>query len=695
MTSKLPFTKFLKTNIKNRGWLLALNSIVMFILLPVYTLMRIENTNSSSYTMQTFSAPATSTDLLEMLPGLLNGMNNLALAVGIVILSALCAITGFSYLHSKEQQDFYHSLPLSRAQWFFVSYASGLLIFLVPYLLFSCCTILLLAAQGMLIKGILLLCIRAIIGVILGFLLCYHTGILAMFLTGRIVTGVLATLVLFVYGSLLFSLYSGLANTFFDTFTGPVSNGFFQIETFSSPLILFYKIISMTALSTASFGFFWGLLLFSLLCITILFVISFLLYKYYPAEAAGNALSFSKSAPFIKWLITVPTALFIGLSTTYFIGMTNRKWTFIFSVFSAFLLCMLIEYIYHRDLRQLFVGKISSVLSFGSVLFILSTLQFDLAAYDNWLPKEKKVESISISCTELSSYFIYPMKQADSNISFSMMDASELTNFEPFYNLAQEGILNLEQGITPAEVLLADSNYEYTTVTLCYVLKNKKEVYRQYAVSKESLLHAMDLALENESLKKEIYPIFHINREDILDVLLTDIYNKPAPLSLNAEEKNLLLDAYEEDVLASDFKSNQLQDALGELSLTMPDPFSANVDSAKSSYSIGQLYIYSSYKNTLAFLQKHEITIHAKINPDDVVSMTYYPNQLPYYSKGEDLSETQTAIPIADLEKQKEYLSKISYSLEMHPSWGNQKVAGSVEILLHGRSYPNTYIMLK
>ena len=55
----------------------------------------------------------------------------------IFLLAVLCAATGYGHIHSREKLDFYHSLPLRRMQWFSISYLSGLLIFLIPYLINS------------------------------------------------------------------------------------------------------------------------------------------------------------------------------------------------------------------------------------------------------------------------------------------------------------------------------------------------------------------------------------------------------------------------------------------------------------------------------------------------------------------------------------------------------------------------------
>lgn len=210
MTSKISYFKFIESDIRRRGWLAALSAVLLFLILPVYTLLSIDSIKNQPWYKDgsgDFQSWASGT-----FPGFFNGSTNRYFAVLIVILAVLCAVTGFSYLLSRDKQDFYHSMPVRRVQWFAVSYWGGLIIFLVPYLLFALSTLLIGQAHGILNRDILLTTFTSVMGGILGFLICYHTSILAMFLTGRIVTGVLASFVLLIYGNIIMFLMGGLAS---------------------------------------------------------------------------------------------------------------------------------------------------------------------------------------------------------------------------------------------------------------------------------------------------------------------------------------------------------------------------------------------------------------------------------------------------------------------------------------------------
>ena len=129
MTSRISYSKYIRQNIRQRGWLAAASSIGALLLLPVYTLMYISTLKISMTFPQMLKWADTT------FPRLLNGYSNLVLVAFIGLMGLICAVTGYSYLHSKVKQDIFHSMPVTRGQWFMISYFGGLIIFLVPYLI--------------------------------------------------------------------------------------------------------------------------------------------------------------------------------------------------------------------------------------------------------------------------------------------------------------------------------------------------------------------------------------------------------------------------------------------------------------------------------------------------------------------------------------------------------------------------------
>lgn len=473
-----------------------------------------------------------------------------------------------------------------------------------------------------------------------------------------------------------------------------------------TPATLFSWILRTTIRHTASPV----ILISAVLCAAVLLGAALLIYKYYPAEAAENALAFPKSAPVVKFLIAVPTALFIGLFIDTFSGGSGSLWIIFISIFTVLLLCLLIEFIYHQDLRQLLAGKVSSALSLCTVVGILCILQFDLFGYDSYLPKENKLADMSVYTDNFSGYFAYP--ESYKGVSYDQLNApgAVITDYQAIYQLAAEGIENLKQGITPQWINRGSDTEDTAVVTMRYGLSNGKDAYRQYAVDKTALLNALKQACESETYRKELFPVFHLNQEEIRGVSLQDLYYQPAAMTLSKEEQNQLLDAYKKDVLNADISELQYDSPLGELQVEIPDIYAAEQVSGKQVPNIrfGQFYIYRSYTNTLSMLEKYGYKLRTEISPEDVAVMTYYPNENTVsggvYTKdaAADYSTINAqkssydysfgdGIPVTSPEEIQKLLDQISYD-ECSGLLGNYKTpTGSVEITLNGKAYPNSY----
>ena len=220
MTSKtscnnsISYRKYILENVKQRIWFMVLSFITLFFMQTVSITMRIENFLNSS-------AEQPLNSYREQFPRMLNGSLARPFTVIILLLAVICAVSGYAYLHQPEKSDFFHGFPLKRIQWFNISYIGGLLMFLIPYLSSSLCTMVIAASKGVLVSSNFLPSVLAVFGGILGYLILYHTAILAMMLTGRLLSGTLAAFVLIVYYSMAEELFSGLFSTFYDTLYTP------------------------------------------------------------------------------------------------------------------------------------------------------------------------------------------------------------------------------------------------------------------------------------------------------------------------------------------------------------------------------------------------------------------------------------------------------------------------------------------
>ena len=470
MTSKISYIKLIRADLRHRGWLAALVSIGLFLEMPVFTMLYIDSLQMQNREYIVIE------ELRAAFPGLLNGQSVNHLAAVIAVIAVLCALTGFGYIHSKDKTDFFHSLPVKRGQWFVVNYLSGLIIFLLPYVICSALTIAVGGAKGIMTAQTAANSAEAAAGGILAFLLIYHTCILAAMLTGQTVTGILAALVLAVYPFMVFSLFNALKGIFFKTYYGIAAVLADTLAEVLSPAGLYVSLIDHTADGIAGSGLF----IASLVMAALLLGAALLLYRIYPSETAGNALAFPRTAPVFKVMICIPAALFSSIIAKLFMGVTGTKWIIVLSLLAAVILCGIIEFIYQQDLRMLLKGWVSSVISVAGVALVLCIFQFDLFGYDTYVPDQNRVESISFHPESFWGYFEYPEDYAGYKDGCLVGDGASAEGTEALYRLAQTGVGNLEEGYTPEVLDLASTDSEisgdYINTVFRYKLSGGREV---------------------------------------------------------------------------------------------------------------------------------------------------------------------------------------------------------------------------
>ena len=127
MTSKTLFFKLIKQDVKKRIWCPIIIFLGYFLAFEVNMLRmigRIEERSEYTYALK---------DISEYVEKVLFGSCVGAFATIACLAAFLCAVSGFSYLHSRVQLDLYQSLPANRTQTFLAKYVSGVLQFFFPF----------------------------------------------------------------------------------------------------------------------------------------------------------------------------------------------------------------------------------------------------------------------------------------------------------------------------------------------------------------------------------------------------------------------------------------------------------------------------------------------------------------------------------------------------------------------------------
>mgnify|MGYP001623827673 FL=1 len=637
MTSKISYIKLIREDIRHRGWLAALTGIVLFLGMPVHAMLCIDSylggndPNRRAYWTEYIQ---------DMMPTMVNGYDITFVAYAIILLGALGALTGYSFIHSRERSDFYHSFPLKRGQWFTVSYFSGVIIFVIPYVICSGLTALAGAAYNIMTPEIFGKMELAAAGGILAFLVVYNVCILAAVLTGQTVTGILASLVIAVYPAIAFGMIPLLKSTFFQTYSVADSSFLDRLAIYASPAGAFIDAIQETTGETVSFL----KLLFVILMIVVLLAGAVLLYRIYPAEASGRALSFSGMAPVFKVLICIPAALFCGIFVSQFVGIEGTRWLFFLCFFAVVLLCGVVEFIYQQDLKMLLNGWRSSLICIGTVFAVLCVFRFDLFGYDAYLPEEDKVESMSLRSYFLTGYFEYPSELREELEEIETYGVFT-ENFTPIYLLAEEGVKNAENGIDPQNIYSGDieeaDSANYIDTTICYKLKSGRKVVRDYCVERETILSALEELCRDDGYRQKLFPVFMVEGDSSMSISLRDVYGGDTDvMKLTEEERDTLLAAYRKDLMEADIRILADASPVGEIELYTKD--SGETENTDASYGmessyvlpkagsgpgrilLGSQYIYESFEHTLACLEGYGYKLRMKINPEEVSTIRMY-----------------------------------------------------------------------
>ena len=317
MTSKLSFHKLVIETLRRHVAAVLITALVFFIH-TVSFFLNVQNIFSSHYTadyamQESFSGSFTqnipasdleymSGELVELCsPNILNAV--LAMMIG-----AYLAFDFLRHLHSKKETDFYASMPIKRQTWFGVLFTSSVGIFLLLAAITTGLELIIAFGTGYgssLILQNMLWNLICMIGV---FLATWVTTALAMVMTGHSVIAFLALGVFTCYVPLLLNnLVPVYASKFFDTYVYDEPN---TLAYYFSPFTLGYKL--MYAWFDWKFEEHWTYFLGIWIFIALIGVITYVLFIKRPSESAGRAMAFERANTAIRFLLTIPLALYAG-----------------------------------------------------------------------------------------------------------------------------------------------------------------------------------------------------------------------------------------------------------------------------------------------------------------------------------------------------------------------------------------------
>ena len=597
MTSRSSFFKLLKEDLRQRLWTIILAAIVFILPVPIFTAMEV----SSSRLFGVNAVDSFARNLAEPL-----AYNSAWLVLVTIVGALICAVSGFGYLFSKKKVDFFHSLPVKREMLFAVRYINGVLIYLVPYLAMVLVTVLIIAVSGYMKAVVFWILLKGLAVHLLGYLAIYTTLILCVTFVGNIVVFFAVSAWTFGITPIVLLVYNWFEEQFFNTYSymGDTWNERLHSLRFLCPE--YFYIYSWNARATSLIP----LLLQELALIAVLVVITLLVYRVRPSDGAGKAIAF----PLLKPVIRISVELLAGaLMGMLFHEAADRGYGvpgwMIFGVILGVVLChMLIQSIFHFDVRKCFADKGSmGVVAVVAIAFVL-VMRYDTFGYDKYLPKEKKLESVAIDVNGLDRYRnnfrydgrymsytdeLYEMKLTDIDTVYPYLESLVKDN-EAYWKLR-------ERGATP----------EVTLVNVAYRLENGKTVYREYRVQgiREEVFAPVFESMEYKEIHySDIYSVPEFFVEEITARRAMDEQH----MSLSAEERPEFMTILRRELAAQTLKEKLDTLPVAVLDLTVVNR-TVQFDSDGMPYDSFHDYstempIYASFTETLAFLAERGFT---------------------------------------------------------------------------------------
>ncbi len=473
---------------KRRNWMLVFLSVLFFVCYPVLMIALDAQT-----TVNDIWRNRVAVDLLA--PG------NIAMALVVTAAAAMIAAAEFSYVHSKEKMDLYYSIPVRRKKLFLSGYMTGFLMFVGIFLVCEILAMLVAATKGVSLSLLFLPFLKGSVLHIIEFLLIYSAAAFAMLFTGNTLIAVFGLAVRRGYGpaeSLIArpSLVSGLYNALKAIQLWKIA--------YTTPIGIMIWIEQGIQHGTPWFG----AACMTLGGIVVFFLADLWMCTHHRAECGGMALAFPKTEQILKILMVLPGALAIGIVAYGMTGSNQYSWLFGGFIFGVLVLGMLMEFVYHRDIKLAFAHKIGTGITLAAGILLICALVFDWPGYNRWMPAKEEIKAMSVcSRSGLGAeiygnlYVIENQMQSLETISDieSHLDLEQTEQFDVIYDLVEKA--HAEGNRDCGE----DGNVDEVLVK--FVMQNGKVKYRRYFIL-DDVWNAAEEKLWKQSWYQQLcYPI--------------------------------------------------------------------------------------------------------------------------------------------------------------------------------------------
>lgn len=589
MTSKISFRKLISEVISQRMWLIILISAVAALAYPIVlqTLLH-EGTAMEESKEQLYY-------YVTKILGNMAGQTYFFLCIAAIISSASC----FFYMNSKEKTDFYHSVAVKRQKIFLSRWIAGIVIVVIPYIAAMLVSIfVILPINGLLTGEMACELVGNMFFFVFAYSAVYAVCVLAMTLSGRILTGLFLMAVFLGYVPCVYYVMKGLFANFYPSLDIPSFSfarlgwGFYTSPLSSAGGIAFGAGSTVACwIITAAFlvgGFLAGMYI----------------HKVRASETAGQSMTFPVLKSIIKVLAGVMAALIAGYIGISFHGENGIVLFIVWALVAAFIVNIFVEYLYGTDFRTIFKKWISAIILFGIVVASIIIMAGDPTGINKWKPEIDRVNRMSFYTDFQLGEFgeFYCNEVVDKK---ARLEEGLIQDFKPIYE-----VVDPEQ---KDEDNLITTYFEYE-------LKNGKKVRRNYPVSEDKLINMIYKLSDSGEFREKYYPTWIADMGSYNDVQLSNaMFESPVGKSYSIPKSRLseLVDAIKEDSIQVGIK--ELSESIDVARINFSENgkhLQVNVDTMFSAHSYRgdescMVKIYPQYKKTISLLK--EITGDASI----------------------------------------------------------------------------------
>ncbi len=580
----ITFGKLLKFDLRKRLWLIILIFAVSIIAYPLFYqgfLASVSDGNVSY--MGTVIDMGNVTELVL-------GWRNRSICYVVAFAAILSAVTGFAYLHSEDPEMTYQGRKIDRFTWFRMRWLGGYIAGIIPVVIGAMIALFaVVPIYAAFSTGAAGIAFSTLGMVVLGYSAIYAVCVLAMVLTGKMISGLLMCALFLGYAPMCSAIITALRHGFFSTVYYPYE------KIADSPFMYFSPATALRILTENPVNAWAWISIFAFLIGGML--LAFTLNRLRTEDTPGYAMLFDSMRSIVKVMWGIPVALVAGEVFTVF-SENKATWMFILGAFiGAFVVNIAIQYIFNYDLESNKRHIISGGVIFGGVTVAILILFLDPFSINKTIPRTEDVSKMSVASSDTAGQlrllggFMENEKNVNARNIDWLLTNTFIEDYENIYNVAYEG--------TKYDGYKGRS---YTEVYVGFELKNGKKLYRRYDIDLDKSQEAIDRLSELKSYRERFYPTAYMASNNYKSAELggwnfRDFMDSKYHLTveLNEEQSKKLSEAIKKDSLA--LSSNKLKNSMpvGDLILN------------HEGQGFDEVYIYPEYEETFKVFRELKI----------------------------------------------------------------------------------------